>query len=96
MGKILGRKGRERFWGGNGEDLGGKGLRRKTSQQKKVAKDLREEKGEDLRGGKAIGGKGMIPTGKGGERSQKGTADDLWKKCLRGESGEIISTWKRS
>ena len=36
-----------------------------------MAKDLREEKGEDLRGGKALGGKGRerISTRKGGKRS---------------------------
>ena len=46
-----------------------------------VGEDLREEKREDLRGGKALGGKG----GKGsqqskGGRSQKGKAEDLVKK----------------
>ena len=33
-----------------------------------MAKDLREEKGEDLRGGKALGGKG----GKGSEQGKGG------------------------
>ena len=59
-----------------------------------MAKGLREEKGEDLRGGKALGGKG----GKGSEQGKGGK--DLRKKKrsggkgLRGERGEMISTGK--
>ena len=44
------------------------GERGNGSQQGKMAKDLREEKGEDLRGGKALGGKG----GKGSEQGKGG------------------------
>ena len=36
-----------------------------------MAKDLREEKGEDVRGGKALGGKG----GKGSEQGKGGGKD---------------------
>ena len=59
--KILGRKrgkiaGEKKALGGKGGGGGGEG-----SQQGKVAKDLREENGEDLRGGNS--------TGKGGKRS---------------------------
>ena len=38
-----------------------------------MAKDLREEKGEDLRGGKALGGKG----GKGSQQGKGGKGKDL-------------------
>ena len=43
--------------------------RRNGSQQGKMAKYLREEKGEDIRGGKALGGKGgkLSEQGKGGK-----------------------------
>ena len=49
----MGRK-REKLRGRKGL----RGERGDGSQQGKMAKDLREEKGEDLRGGKALGGKG--------------------------------------
>ena len=57
----------KRSWGLSA--LGGKGG--KGSQQGKGAKDLREEKGEDLGGENALGGKGRerISTRKGGKRS---------------------------
>ena len=63
------------------EILGGKGLRgetgerilsgKKGAQQGKVGEDPREEKGEDLGGENALGGKGRerISTRKGGKRS---------------------------
>ena len=38
-----------------------------------MAKDLREEKGEDLSGGKALGGKG----GKGSQQGKRGGRKDL-------------------
>ena len=46
----------------------------KESQQGKSAKDLREEKGEDLGGENSLGGKGRerISTRKGGKRSAEG------------------------
>ena len=52
-----------------GKALGGK--EGKGPQQGKGAKDLREEKGEDLGGENALGGKGRerTSTRKGGKRS---------------------------
>ena len=47
---------------------GFRGKRGNGSQQGKVAKDVREEKGEDFKGGKALGGKG----GKGFEQGKGG------------------------
>ena len=60
-----------------------------------MAKDLREEKGEDLRGGKALGGKG----GKGSEQGRGGKilgrkGRRSGGKGLRRERGEMISTGK--
>ena len=56
-----------------------------------MAKDLSKGKVEDLRGGKALGGKG-------GKRSQQGKGGkDLREereKCLRGERGDIILAGK--
>ena len=63
MENIVGRK-REKLR----ERKGLRGERGNGSQQGKVAKDLREEKGEDVRGGKALGGKG----GKGSEQGKGG------------------------
>ena len=57
--------------------MGGKGERISTK-----GKDLGEDKGEDLRGGKALGGKG----GKGGKGSQQGKG----AKDLREEKGEDL------
>ena len=56
---------------------------------------MREEKGEDLRGGKALGGKGGkdLSRERGGKIfGRKGRRSG--GKGLRGERGEIISTGK--
>ena len=60
-----------------------------------MAKDLREEKGEDLRGGKALGGKG----GKGSEQGKGGKdlreeREKIWGQRPWGQRGEMISTGK--
>ena len=83
---------REKISGG-GKALGGK--RGKGSQQGKGAKDLREEKGEDLGGENALGGKGK---GKdlNNERGEKILGRKRGKiageKGLREERRERIST----
>ena len=59
---ILGRKRKLRV------RKGLRGERGNGSQQGEVAKDLREEKAEDLRGGKSLGGKG----GKGSRQAKGG------------------------
>ena len=60
-----------------------------------MEKDLREEKGEDLRAEKALGGEGGKGSqqGRGGKHLRKGKGDDLGAKAL-GERGEMISTGK--
>ena len=54
--------------------MGGKGERISTK-----GKDLGEDKGEDLRGGKALGGKGWEGSqqGKGGNNLRKEKGEDL-------------------
>ena len=54
-----------------------------------MAKDLREEKGEDLRGGKVLGGKG----GKGTQQAKGGKdlreeRQKIWGKNALGGKGE--------
>ena len=58
-----------------------------------MAKDLREEKGEDLRGGKALGGGKDLSRERGGKiLGRKGRRSG--GKGRRGERGEMISTGK--
>ena len=53
-----------------------------------------KEKGEDVRGGKALGGKGRISAGKGGGKILGRKGRRSGDKGLRGERGEMISTEK--
>ena len=93
--KILGRKGCKRSQGG------GKGLRGERGGRISTGKggeDLREEKGEDLRGGKGLrgerGGKDLNREGGGGGKNLKSKKISGWEKGLRGDRGERISIGK--
>ena len=85
-GTILGRK-REKIWKGP----------RKGSQQGKGAKDLREESGEDLSGGKGLRGErgngSQQGTGGGKLLGRKREKISGGKDCT-GERGERISAGK--